>query len=298
VTPDVTIILTSFEQELLLEQAVRMLLTSEFVPHMELLVVDDASGKGLTMIKGLCHRAREGGFGQVRLIRMDSNYGPSIARNVGIEEAAGRYLHFHDGDDLWMPEGWAEGVERMDRDRLTLSVTGLRTISGVMYPKKIGPPVPEHVHPMFHFPLDSLPYATTFLVRRDVKTRYRAALTFPTKFWAVPTSGEDNFFKVEVAAEGDYARFGEYRVFRGNHWGTKYNPPQWHMPTYAEIAVAAFFVLRADLVDAGLVVKSYNWLEDQGFDPSEVAAELDRPAEDFLEGPPSYHEMDFGPVCS
>ena len=299
-SPDVTIILTSYEQELLLEQAVRLLCESEFTPHMELLVVDDASGKGFEMVKGLCHRASEH-FGSVRLLRMDRNYGPSIVRNVGIEESSGRYLHFHDGDDLWL-DHWAGTVERMDRDGLTLSVTGLRSISGPEFPDPIPPPVPEFVHPMFHFPLDGLPYAHTNLVRRDVKTRYRAALTFPTRFWAVPTSGEDNFFKIEVAAEGmpevKHARFGEHRIFRANHWGTRYNPPQWHMPTYAEIALAGFFVRCADFIAADLVVKSYNWLEDQGFDPSEVAAELDRPAEDFIGAAPTYHEVDFEPVCS
>lgn len=124
-------------------------------------------------------------------------------------------------------------------------------------------------------------------------------MTLRTKFWAFPTSGEDNFFKIEVAAEGlprvRYARFGEYRIFRGNHWGTEYNPPQWHRPDFAEIALAAFYVLLADHVAADLVVESYNWLEDQGFDPSEVVAELDRPAEDFLSGPPTDHEVDFKP---
>lgn len=288
-TPDVTVILTSFEQEQLLAQAVRMLCETTFTTRMELLVIDDASKTGFEEVRKLCEVYAER-FHTVRLLRMDRNCGVSVVRNVGIEEAKGRYLHFHDGDDLWLPEGWGESVRRMDQDGLTLSVTGLRAIAGPKYPDPIPAPVPSVIHPMFHFPLDTLPYAHTNLVRRDVKTRYRVAPTHRTRFWDFPTSGEDNFFKIEVAAEGPYARFGEFKIFRGEHWGSEFNPPQWHAPTHAEIVVAAFVVRRSDLWTEDALRKARLLLRGIGFEPDEVAAELDTTAESYLGGPVSYSE--------
>lgn len=289
-TPAITVILTSFEQEHLLAQAVRMLCETTGTRKMELLVIDDASAKGFDAVRKLCEDYAER-FHSVRLLRMDRNCGVSIVRNVGIEEAKGRYLHFHDGDDLWLPEGWAEGVQRMDQDGLHLSVTGVRAINGTDYPDPVPPAVPSVIHPMFYFPLDNLPYANTFLVSRDVKARYLVGPTYGTRFWPTPTSGEDHFFKIEAAAEGAYARFGEYRIFRGEHWGTPFNPPQWHERTFSEISFAAFVLHRRDLFTHRLVQESGKSLRARGIEPSEAIAELTRPAEEYLRGPVAYSEV-------
>ena len=40
----------------------------------------------------------------IRFIHMDKNQGPSVARNIGISAAQGRYLAFLDSDDVWYEE--------------------------------------------------------------------------------------------------------------------------------------------------------------------------------------------------
>lgn len=274
--------MSCYEQEMLIGQAVKLLCQSEYLPRMELLIIDDASKEGVGIVQHHCKDAADAGFGRVRLLRMDKNVGVSTVRNVGIEEAQGRYLCFHDGDDLWL-DGWADGVKKMDEEGLLMLVTGLRVIAGPTLPDPIPPPVPPTVHPMFRFPLgETLPYAQTFLVAKRAKTRFKVSLTRPTRFWPVPTSGEDNFHKIEVAAEGPYDRLGENRIFRTDHWGSEVNPPQWHQPTHAELVVKAFHLLHPDLFLPEVVEAAEEWFAKEGLPADEVIAELEKPYDESL----------------
>jgi glycosyltransferase involved in cell wall biosynthesis len=50
---------------------------------------------------------------RIRLLRTPSNGGPSLARNVAMASATGRFLAFLDADDLWLPEKLARSVAWM-----------------------------------------------------------------------------------------------------------------------------------------------------------------------------------------
>lgn len=61
----------------------------------EIIVVDDCSTDGtLEMLES---HAR--GDGRVRVLKLEENKGPGIARNIGIDAARGTYLYFLDSDD-------------------------------------------------------------------------------------------------------------------------------------------------------------------------------------------------------
>jgi glycosyltransferase involved in cell wall biosynthesis len=67
----------------------------------ELILVEDASGDGtLAILKDL---QREFGEHWVKVIALDSNSGPSGARNAGWDAASNRYIAFLDADDAWHP---------------------------------------------------------------------------------------------------------------------------------------------------------------------------------------------------
>jgi teichuronic acid biosynthesis glycosyltransferase TuaG len=63
----------------------------------ELLVVDDGSTDGTIDI--VCDASRSDS--RVRLLRSDGHRGIAPARNLGLRNAAGRYVAFLDSDDLW-----------------------------------------------------------------------------------------------------------------------------------------------------------------------------------------------------
>lgn len=75
----------------------------------ELLLVDDCSADGSVSIIET-YAAQDN---RIRLIRQPENRGAAAARNRGLEEAAGRYIAFLDGDDLWKPERLSRGLAFM-----------------------------------------------------------------------------------------------------------------------------------------------------------------------------------------
>nr|WP_231367517.1 glycosyltransferase family 2 protein [Thioalkalivibrio sp. AKL6] len=77
----------------------------------ELLVVDDAStDDSVARVEALAADDT-----RIRVLRLERNAGPAVARNAGIREARGRYIAFLDSDDAWAPEKLARQVALMER---------------------------------------------------------------------------------------------------------------------------------------------------------------------------------------
>lgn len=83
----------------------------------ELVLVDDGSTDGLADV--ICEtRTRF----TLRYVQLPHNRGASIARNIGIEAAQGRYIAFLDSDDFWYPDKLRRHLDQFeaarDRDKL------------------------------------------------------------------------------------------------------------------------------------------------------------------------------------
>ena len=83
----------------------------------ELVLVDDGSTDGLADV--ICEtRTRF----PLRYVQLPHNRGASIARNIGIEAAQGRYIAFLDSDDFWYPDKLRRHLDQFeaarDRDKL------------------------------------------------------------------------------------------------------------------------------------------------------------------------------------
>ena len=60
---------------------------------------------------------------RIKLIKLEKNSGPAVARNKAIEEAKGRYIALLDSDDLWHPEKLSKQISFMQENEIALSYT-------------------------------------------------------------------------------------------------------------------------------------------------------------------------------
>lgn len=170
----------------------------------EIIVVDDGSSDGT---KDVCH---EFPSSIVKVYRQD-NAGVSVARNVGIDCAAGDYIMFVDADDILIPE-WYEIVsahfgdrddvvvfsdnarkERYSREELVASIVGMtsRTYSKAE---------------MMLMPWASSPVSRLFS-RHFLNTN-------KIRFNKNINNGEDALFNLEVFLSTDCVRFVREPIYR------------------------------------------------------------------------------------
>ena len=78
----------------------------------------------------------------IKVMRLQMNSGPVIARNEALKHAAGKYLSFLDADDFWMPNKLSIQVKFMEENGATLSFSDYRFISeeGTLIGRRISGP--------------------------------------------------------------------------------------------------------------------------------------------------------------
>ena len=82
-----------------LRQALNSIVKQTFT-NWQCLVVDDCSDdNSVSIIQEYTNSDK-----RFSILRTESNAGPAVARNLGIQQAVGRYLCFLDSDDFWYPE--------------------------------------------------------------------------------------------------------------------------------------------------------------------------------------------------
>ncbi|SQI37182.1 Hyaluronan synthase [Leminorella richardii] len=93
----VSIIMPAFNAEKYIEEAISSVLTQTY-NNIELIIINDFSSDNTSLIL-----KRYEDLEQVIIINLDENIGVSKARNIGINNAKGRYISFLDSDDVWLP---------------------------------------------------------------------------------------------------------------------------------------------------------------------------------------------------
>lgn len=124
-------------------------------------------------------------------IRLDENKGPSIARDIALNSARGRYIAFLDADDLWLPEKLERQIAFMQDRDCAITYTDYRFISETA--DLIGSVVkgPMHLSRKMHFMTRSgLACLTVMIDRHKVKDwkfsspEAGAAVALAEDFWA------------------------------------------------------------------------------------------------------------------
>ena len=109
----------SYCSEEFLSQAIESVLNQTF-KKWELIIVDDHStDNSIEIIKKYMQDER-----RIKLIKLEKNSGPAIARNRAIKEAKGRYIAFLDSDDIWHIEKLEKQINFMESYDAPFSYTG------------------------------------------------------------------------------------------------------------------------------------------------------------------------------
>lgn len=105
--PDVTFVIAAYNAEATIARAIGSALNQEGVIA-EVVVIDDRSSDGTAEI------ARAFESDRVRVLRLAENRGPGGARNVGLAEAAGRWIAVLDSDDTVHPDRLSRMISRAE----------------------------------------------------------------------------------------------------------------------------------------------------------------------------------------
>lgn len=144
-SPLVSVVVTCFNRERYLGEALDSLLAQTFTGH-EIILVDDGSTDGSAAVA-----ARHGD--RLRYVHQE-NRGASAAKNAGVDLARGRYIAFLDSDDLWTP------------DKLSAQLAYARTHpeADLLYAhgrQFISPELPEAERARLCCPVEPMPAPTT-----------------------------------------------------------------------------------------------------------------------------------------
>lgn len=118
----VSIIIPSYNCGKYIGQTIESIMSQTY-KNWELLIADDCStDNSCTIINS--YAANDS---RIKLIKLDTNSGAGVARNICIKEAKGRFIAFCDSDDRWFPEKLEKQLEFMDIKDAPLSHTSYMT---------------------------------------------------------------------------------------------------------------------------------------------------------------------------
>ena len=116
---EVSIVTPLYNAATFIAQAIESVQSQTF-KKWEMIIVDDCSTDDSAKIV----KEMAADDVRIRLIRLDKNSGPAVARNRGIEEANGRYIAFLDSDDRWLPDKLQKQLAFMNEKGAVLSFSG------------------------------------------------------------------------------------------------------------------------------------------------------------------------------
>ncbi|TYB33573.1 MAG: glycosyltransferase family 2 protein [Flexistipes sinusarabici] len=134
----VSVITPSYNSAKFISQTIESVLAQTY-ENWEMIIVDDASPDNSNdIIENYCEKDS-----RIKLIKLERNSGPAVARNRAIEKAKGRYMAFLDADDLWKPEKLEKQLVFMYDNGCSFSYSFYETMNeeGKRLYKIIRPPV-------------------------------------------------------------------------------------------------------------------------------------------------------------
>jgi glycosyltransferase involved in cell wall biosynthesis len=136
----VSVVIPCYKCSDTVERAIRSVADQSRRPEELILVLDGPDDHLLNILKTLRVRYGED---WIHIIALDSNSGPSVARNAGWDSASQRYIALLDADDAWHPRKIEIQLDYMEtHPEVSLTGHGCRLLRTMEEPSSI----PEHYH--------------------------------------------------------------------------------------------------------------------------------------------------------
>lgn len=119
----VSIIVPSYNSSRFISQTIESVVVQTY-KNWEMIIIDDSSPDNANNIIEKYIKKDE----RIKLIKLERNSGPAIARNRGIELAKGKYIAFLDSDDIWLPKKLEKQIKFMKDNNLSLTCSSYYTI--------------------------------------------------------------------------------------------------------------------------------------------------------------------------
>jgi len=121
-TLSISIIVPVYNAEKFLKRCIYSLLNQNFRKHYEIILIDDASTDSSVNI------IKEINSSLIKLIPQKSNNGPASARNVGLNNAKGKYIFFCDADDTISEDSLKTLYNKAEEDSYDLVMSDKKII--------------------------------------------------------------------------------------------------------------------------------------------------------------------------
>jgi glycosyltransferase involved in cell wall biosynthesis len=117
-TIETTIITPIYNAEHFLEETLQSILDQTYTNWESILINDNSSDNSLEIANSFAQLDS-----RFKIINKSESGGAAKARNLGIEQATGRYIAFLDSDDIWLPEKLTEQITFMKDKDIAFSYT-------------------------------------------------------------------------------------------------------------------------------------------------------------------------------
>ncbi|MCQ6332113.1 MULTISPECIES: glycosyltransferase family 2 protein [Bacillus cereus group] len=137
----ISIVIPSYNASAFIKETIQSV-QSQTYTNWEMIIIDDVSKDNTReLIKEEIKKD-----GRIQLIELQENGGAAIARNIGINNAKGKYVAFLDSDDLWLPEKLEKQLEFMQNNDIAFSFTSYQIMNqdGTLTDKVVH--VPEKIN--------------------------------------------------------------------------------------------------------------------------------------------------------
>lgn len=107
----ISVIIPTYNREKTIKYSINSVLKQTY-QNFEIIIVDDAStDRTLNILQEYKDK-------RIKIIKLKENSGACFARNIGIENAKGKYIAFHDSDDEMLPSRLEIGIKTIEKENV------------------------------------------------------------------------------------------------------------------------------------------------------------------------------------